>query len=208
MTSRLRRVRGARALPCLAALLGLLALLPAAAHAKAHLWKFTEVFSSADGTVQFVEMFVFDPLGTAETQFLGNQLASDANTYVFPNNLPPENTFNRWVLIGTQAFADLPGAPQPDFIIPPNFFDPFDDTLVYRFGLDTFDLPPGALPRNGISSLLLGGTIAPNSPTNFAGVAGSVVVGPSVPTVSLPLWVWAPLALLLALFVVRRLRAA
>jgi hypothetical protein len=63
-------------------------LLPQAASAKSHLWKFTEIFSNQDGSIQFIEMFVFDPAGRGEWFTRNKELASDANTYVFPNNLP------------------------------------------------------------------------------------------------------------------------
>jgi len=62
----------------------------------------------------------------------------------------------------------------PDYTLPDNFVDPKGDTVVYASGADmlTFD----SLPTNGvdsIDSLLMVGT---NSPTNFAGVTGSVIV--------------------------------
>ena len=84
-----------------------LVLLPQTAFAKAHLWKFTEVFSNEDGTVQFIEMFVFDPAGTAETKLAGHLLQSEANTFVFPTNLPNQNTFHTWILIATPAIRNL-----------------------------------------------------------------------------------------------------
>ena len=152
------------------------AVLPEPAFAKAHLWKFTEVFSNADGSVQFIEMFVFDPAGTAETQLAGFPLESNANTFIFPNNLPNENTFHTWILIATPAFAALPGAPTPDYVIPPGFFDPAGDELRYRTMLDILPLPAGAVPVDGIHSYLRDGTTAVNSPTNFAGVEGSIDV--------------------------------
>ena len=143
--------------------------LPQPAGAKSHLWKFTEVFSNADGSVQFIEMFVFDPAGTGEWVIQGQRLASDANVFIFPNNLPMENTFERWLLIATPAFAALPDAPTPDFIIPPQFFDPAEDELRYRTALDILPLPPGAVPLDGIQSYRRNGTTAVNSPINFAG---------------------------------------
>jgi hypothetical protein len=152
------------------------AVLPQPALAKSHLWKFTEVFSNADGSVQFIEMFVFDPAGTAEIQLAGFPLTSNENTFIFPNNLPNQNTFHTWILIATPAFAALPGAPAPDYVIPAGFFDPQGDELRYRTALDILPLPPGAVPTDGLTSYLRNGSTAPNSPTNFAGVEGSVDV--------------------------------
>jgi MYXO-CTERM domain-containing protein len=161
-----------------------LTVTPSAAGAKSHLWRFTEFFSDATGSVQFIEMFVFDSAGTAETQFSGHVLSSNANDYVFPNNLPPENTFHRWVLIATPAFAALPGAPTPDFTIPPNFFEPAGDEIRYRNTIDIFTILPGAMPTDGIHSLLTDQTTPVNTPTNFAGVEGEVDASPStVPAV-------------------------
>jgi hypothetical protein len=160
-----------------------------AAHAKSHLWRFTEVFSSADGSVQFIEMRVFDPAGTGEWVINGMELKSNANAYYFPNDLPQENTFERWMLVATQAFADLPGAPAPDFIMPENFFDPADDRLVYRQHRDILTIPAATMPTDGIHSLerefSTGDLSTPiNSPTNFAGETGSVIVPDPVPSVS------------------------
>ena len=151
-------------------------LFPEPVLAKAHLWKFTEVFSNADGSVQFIEMFVFDPAGTAETQLMGHLLRSNTQTYVFPNDLPDQNTFHTWILIATPAFATLPGAPAPDYVIPPNFFDPAGDQLRYRTTLDILSLPAGAFPVDGITSYLRDGSTAVNSPQNFAGGEGSIDV--------------------------------
>jgi len=151
-------------------------LVSGSAQAKSHLWKFTEIFSSADGSVQFVEMLVTDPAGTGEWVIQGMELRSDANSYIFPNNLPMENTFERWLLIATPAFAELSGAPTPDFEIPAGFFDPTGDTLVYRNGLDGFAIPPGVMPTDGVHSLERDLTTPVNSPTNFAGNTGSVTV--------------------------------
>jgi hypothetical protein len=150
------------------------AVFPQTAEAKAHLWRFTEVFSNADGSVQFIEMFVFDPAGTDEIHLGGFQLTSNRDVFVFPNNLPSQNTFHTWVLIATPAFAALPGAPTPDYVIPPGFFDPAGDEL--RYGLLFDILPFPAVPTDGIHSYLRDGSTAVNSPTNFAGVEGSIDV--------------------------------
>lgn len=160
-------------LPLVAALA--LQLLAAPAFAKAHQWRFTEVFSNADGTVQFIEMFVFDPSGTQEWRLAGKTLMSDANTYVFPNDLPMENTFERWLLIATPAFAAVPGAPAPDYVIPASFFDPAGDALQYR-QQDFLDLPAGVFPTDGLLSYDRDGNTALNTPTNFADEAGSIDV--------------------------------
>lgn len=187
-------------------LAGLLLPLLAAegAFAKAHLWRFTELFSNASGSVQFIEMFVFDPAGTEEIRFQGFVLSSNENEYVFPNNLPPENTFNRWVLIATQEFAELPGAPAPDFIIPASFFDPSGDEIRYRDTVDIFTIPSGAMPTDGLHSLRTDLSTPVNSPTNFAGTEGSVDLRSVIP--ALPFWAFSVLAMALSALAVVGLR--
>ncbi|MDH3685302.1 MAG: hypothetical protein OEP95_03705 [Myxococcales bacterium] len=145
------------------------------ASAKSHQWRFTEVFSNAEGNVQFIELFVFDPAGTAEWQLAGEALQSQANTFIFPNDLPMENTFERWFLVATADFATLPGAPTPDYIIPDGFFDPAGDQLRYRWVVDILPFP-GGIPTDGLTAYLYDGSTALNSPANFAGVVGSVDV--------------------------------
>ncbi len=149
------------------------------AQAKNHLWKFTEFYSNASGTIQFVEMRVCCP-SREEVQMSGADLASDSNFYNFPNDLVGDTT-DAWLLIATAGFADLPGAPTPDYIIPDNFFDPAGDTLRYRNTFDFIPIGPGVLPTDGVTSLERtwpSPTLTPivNSPTNFAGVMGSVTV--------------------------------
>lgn len=158
---------------------GLCWLIPAAAAAKAHLWRFEEFFSNADGSVQFIEMR--ECCGSSEeTRLRTWDVRSTQNTYLFPGNLTGD-TANRYLLLATQSFADLPGAPAPDFIIPPQFFDPQGDTLTYRQA-DAVTIPAGAMPVDGVASVGRDMTVHVNDPTNFAGVTGSVVAAPSVPS--------------------------
>jgi len=190
-----------------AALLVLAIALPC--HAKNHQWKFTEFFSSLDGTIQFIEMQ--ECCGnTAETQMSTTVIESNTQTYAFPNNLVG-NTAHRWLLIATQRFANLPGAPAPDYIIPEHFFHPHGDTLRYRFGTDIVVLQPGALPVDGRHSLerdLTTGalTVIVNTPINFANIAGSVTIPPGVPIGTSVTWWFAAGAI--AAIGARRLRSA
>jgi hypothetical protein len=166
--------------PIAAALLVLASASPCGA--KSHLWRFTEFFSNASGTVQFIEMQ--ECCGSVEeTQMTtANITTQSGNTYTFPNDISG-STAHRWILIATQSFANLPGAPTPDFIIPPHFFDPHGDRLRYRATLDIVNLSAGALPLDGFNSLdrnLQTGalTAMANSPINFAGGTGTVTVSP------------------------------
>jgi len=173
----------------LPALLVLAIALPC--QAKNHQWKFTEFFSNVDGTIQFIEMQ--ECCGnTAETLMSSTVLESNAHTFAFPNNLVG-NTAHRWLLVATQRFADLPGAPEPDYIMPESFFNPGGDTLRYRFGTDIVVLQPGALPIDGTHSIdrnLTTGalTVIVNNPINFADQTGSVTVPPGIPIATSLAW--------------------
>src|SRR3954471_23355958 len=78
------------------------------ARAAFHLWQVKEVFSTADGSVQFVEMF--DSFG-GETLVNGFTLSasSDGNvkTFTFPSNISGTPGS---MLIATSGFGSLPGA--------------------------------------------------------------------------------------------------
>ena len=155
-------------------LLALLALgLPAETFAASHQWRFSEVFSNADGSVQFIEMQECCGF-SAEHQLTGKWIhtVNGNPRYNFPSNTNGA-TDRQYLLFGTQAFANLPNAPTPDYIIPANFLLTGGDVLEYwMYGDATWGY--GAMPTDGILALLRDGTTATNSPTNFAGESGSV----------------------------------
>jgi hypothetical protein len=162
-----------------------LGLLPAApAHAKNHLWRFTEVFSNAAGTIQFIEMQ--ECCGAdEETEMSATSITSNTATYNFANNLSGP-TGHRWLLVATQGYAHLPGAPAPDYIMPDRFFNPAGDTLRYRGVTDMIQFAAGGLPTDGIDSIqrdLQTGTqtVGVNTPINFAGQSGTVNAATAVP---------------------------
>lgn len=150
--------------------------LPAAvAHAGAHTWDVNEVFSNADGTIQFIELR--EANGTPNEVGLGGKVISadgTGRTFTIVGNVAAPTT-NRHFLLATQSFADLPGAPTPDRIIPPSslpFFNLAGDTVRYAT-LDAWAF--GAVPTDGLNSMNRTGTaVRPNSPTNYAGQSGSV----------------------------------
>ena len=148
-----------------------------------HLWRISELFSNADGSVQFIEM---QEIGGSDIEFelADKWFITNSKQFVFPNDLEPGTAFKRF-LMATQGFAALPGAPTPDFIIPDAFFNPAGDTLLY-FVYDSFTIPSGSLPTDGTQSMQRSDlATGPNSPTNYAGGSGSVVSTP--PTCSLAL---------------------
>jgi len=144
---------------------------PNAAPFDAHKWEIQEIFSTPDASVQFVEWFNTD---NDEEHLSLESVSSNAHTFNFPINLPSANTANHRFLMATAAFAALPGAPAPDYIIPAGFFNPNGDTLTYSGGDDvTF----GVLPGNGVTSINRNGATQVNSPVNFAGASGSIIAG-------------------------------
>ena len=171
----------------------LLALAAPPALGGSHLWRIHEVFSSADGSVQFIELE--ECCGADNEIFLnGRWILSDTtgSQFFFPGNLPCSNcTANQHLLLATEAFAALPGAPTPDYTISEDFFDLNEDALTYwLYNAATFPFGPGDLPTDGTHSLVClssnaGGCTSTatevNSPTNFAGETGSVEVGPCNP---------------------------
>ncbi len=161
----------------------LVLLTPLAARAAFHLWDITEVYSNADGSVQFIE---FATNSNFQDELAGHTLQSDLVTYTFPTDLDPDAmgngndaTANQRMLVATPAFASQPGAVTPDFVLDgPDFFDFVQDFLDFA-GWDSFGWTPGELPTNGVDSLNepFGSnvrTVAVNSPTNFAGEVGEL----------------------------------
>lgn len=102
------------------------ALLPGAAEATNHLTQIDEVMPGAFGRpdLQFVEMRFISCdqnqwSGVARLAFF-NATDQEVGQFIFPSNPPSDCSLTgQSVLIATQAYADLPGAPDPDFIMPP-----------------------------------------------------------------------------------------
>lgn len=154
---------------------GFVALACSSAQAFFHLWDFTEVYSNADGSVQFIE------LGTTSNNehfATGSQIrsASTGNIFTFPSDLSSSQTANKRLLIATPGFEQLPGAVTPDFFLPGfNFFDPAVDTLTLGSTFDSRTFT--AIPTDGtLSRNYPAGIDAVNSPTNFSGATGSVML--------------------------------
>jgi hypothetical protein len=166
-----------------------LALWAASAVAEFHTFKIEEIFSNADGTVQYVVMHESE--GMSEENFwMGNAFTSThlgtTQTYVFRNNLPGVmcgyygcgggGTANKRVLIATQGLADL-HVITPDFVVPNGFFPIGGATLNYA-GVDFVTYGP--LPTDGKTALDRNNVMIPNVATNFAGASVSVTAGAAV----------------------------
>ena len=151
------------------------------AEAGSHLWDLSEIYSNADGTIQFIELF--QPTSACcEVNMSGKwvRALNTGNQFDFPTNLTGNTAF-RHMLLATSGFAALPGAPPVDFILPDNFFATGGDTIEL-FLYDALSTPTIGLPLDGVNSLHKDpatGTwsIATNSPTNYDGTAGAVDAG-------------------------------
>ena len=161
-----------------------LVLVPLSASAAFHLWQITEVYSNADGSVQFVELEMCPSAVTCNNEhFLsGQMITSNSTVYSFPNDLPA-GTAGHHFLIATPAFASQTGAVPPDYTFAAaNFMSTDADTINFASGVNMFIYNVGALPTDGVNSLHepYGSnvrTTAPNSPTNFAGQVGPEPAG-------------------------------
>ncbi|MDG2336303.1 MAG: hypothetical protein P8Q97_19035 [Myxococcota bacterium] len=168
-------------------LLGLLTLFwSVGASGGIHTWDIVEVYSNADGTIQYIELL---DVGTGGGEInIGNAtISSSAQSHSIANGPVTAPTNGKFYLIATPDFAALPGAPTPDEILPPTavpFFDISGDTV--SVGLD--NLTFGSVPTNGTDALTRAGSVVANSPTNYAGATGSVTAPgpPGVPFSSLP----------------------
>lgn len=159
---------------CTRIALGMLLLMTCAgSHAAFHLWVINEVYSNGDGTVQFIELTTT----FGGQQFLTGHAISTTqggpfNLFTFPSDLPGD-TANKKFLIGTTGYAALPGVPTPDYVVPNGFV--FTSNVTINFaGANSVTL--ASVPTNGTLSADRNGATATNSPTNFAGATGTVVL--------------------------------
>ena len=156
------------------------------ARASFHVWAVTELYSNADGSVQFVKLTNNSAFTTE--YFLGGHviictgLPGITNVFTFPTNLPAVSTANKTFLIGTGNLATLPGGVTPDYVLTNTSPFLFQNTGVTNtVGIvGSVEIPAAytTLPTDGVSSLAgLGSSlvVATNSPKNFSGQANSIV---------------------------------
>jgi len=172
----------------LAVLTTALAFAPGA-HASFHLFAIDQIYSNADGTVQFVVMYEASTSG-GEQFWAGNSFksthAGTTKTYVFPNNLPSSATGGRRVLIATAGFAAL-GLVTPDYTIPNGFLATDGGTVNYA-GVD--QVTYASLPTDGVNAINRSGAVIPNLATNFAGNSASVKAAPPQTAITPALGLW------------------
>ena len=156
----------------------------APAFANFHLWQLSELYSSPDGKVQFVELHAL--LGGQ--QFLtGHSISASgsagSHSFDFDHDLGSD-TSGRAMLIGTQSFANL-HIVAPDYIVPDNFFSLGSGTINFGPQADIWNY--SGLPTDG-KSLDRSGSTATNSPRNFSGATGTVPASTPAPFNVQALW--------------------
>lgn len=169
------------------ALLASAALLAPSAQAAFHVFDIQEIFSNADGSVQFIELFSTDGgQSVFNNKSITLEVASPVstlNTFPFLVN-GPSNTDDRTYLIGTSNLTALYGV-TPDYILPANFLTVgtgfSNKRLNFAGGTDVVNLLN--LPLDGVGSLngLIGNNTSTNTsvnaqatPTNNAGATFTI----------------------------------
>jgi len=147
-------------------------LVSAIAFAAFHLFTIEQVYSNADGTIQFVVLttsFDGENMWAFGAKLSSTDTGGATRNFSFSSNLPNASTGGKKVLVATQGFADL-GIVAPDFIIPNHFISTGPGSVTYSSSTISY----AALPTDGTNALYVGGTVAPNVATNFAGMSASV----------------------------------
>jgi hypothetical protein len=160
------------------------AVFASSAEASFHLFHIDQVYSNADGSVQYVVMR--EVTGSdGENFWQGNLLtttgAGGPQKFQFPSNLPSSSTASRSVLIATSGFAAL-GLVTPDFTIPAGFIPMTGGTLNYA-SVDQITLP--ALPTDGVTAIDRNGNHVAATPKNFAGATATLTT-PTPPATTVP----------------------
>ena len=150
-----------------------------------HTFSIEEVYSNADGTIQFV--LLHETSGLNGQDHLAGQSfsathAGRTKTVLFPSNLPSTATANRYVLIATQGYLDAANAGIagfstvfPDYVLP-NQFLPTDGGTINYAGVDVVTF--ASLPTDGNQALFTplssGQYVAVNQARNFSGAVATV----------------------------------
>ena len=156
-------------------------------HATFHLWRTDQIYSNADGTVQYI---VVVALSSSQEFVSGHTIAVSqggvTHTFTFPRDLPSDSAMGtgcggvygctgstfKSALIATQGFANL-NLVTPDFIIPDGFlFVNGGGSINWGGGFDIFNYT--SIPLDGTNALFRAGNVAFNAPQNFAGQTGSI----------------------------------
>ena len=177
--------------------------LAGAAHATFHLWRTDQIYSNADGTIQYIVMMA---MASGQQFISGHSIAvsqgSTTHTYTFNDDMPSDSAIvengggyygggtidgYKSILLATQGFANL-NAVKPDFIIPDGFlFTSGGGTINWGGGgYDMFTYT--TIPMDGTMALFRAGNTATNMPINFAGQSATISLAPAGPANVQGLW--------------------
>src|SRR5262249_49410452 len=103
-----------------------------------HLFRVTQLYSNASGTVQYVVLTAF----ASGQEFVSGHTITCAqsgvtHSFTFPSNLPGDTGGGKSFLIGTQGFAAL-NVVAPDYVVPNGFLFTGNATVNYGEGAATF----------------------------------------------------------------------
>jgi hypothetical protein len=147
------------------------------ASATFHLVQITQVFSNADGSVQYIELAAL----AGAQQFIGGHTirstsGSSTRSFTFPADLPGDTAHGdggygmpssyKSFLVATQGFAAL-NLVKPDYVVPNGFLFLTNGTIDYAESADVFVY--ASLPTTGGLALNRSGTTAVGAPLNFSG---------------------------------------
>jgi hypothetical protein len=165
----------------------------ASAEAAFHQWAIKEVYTNADGSVQFVELFTTAPReGLLTTHDIVITSDGVAKTVTFNHDLAG-STASKHFLVATPGFGSIAGGVTPDYTpTSGNLFNPNAANIKFDFAheFDVLEVTGSQIPKDGINSLhdadttYLGPDVlstGPNSPTNFAGATGNLGGGGGAP---------------------------
>ncbi|MEP7182871.1 MAG: hypothetical protein ABI886_11850 [Betaproteobacteria bacterium] len=153
------------------------ALAAPAAEATFHTFRIEQVYSNADGSIQYVMLHEASNAG-GQNLWAGHALMATAGTstktFAFSANLPSSATADRRVLVATAAFAAAAGI-AADYTMPDRFVPTAGGQLDFA-GVDAIALPP--LPTDGTNAVDRSGASTPNAPRNFSGLAAMLIPAP------------------------------
>jgi hypothetical protein len=118
------------------------------------LWRLQEVYSNIDGSAQFLLLYDAHDMPTSlagHTLVVGS--GANEKSFTFPSGMPDPT--GRWILVGTQGFADLHWV-NPDFIVPNGFLPLRNGSVRLRpDALWVLVAAYDALPTDGVKGLYL-----------------------------------------------------
>lgn len=138
-------------------------------------WQISELYSSADGSVQYIEL---QTTASNQGDLSGLSLTAtddssqQQSSLTLDSNLVGE-TANSSLLLATAAFEQQTGL-SADFTIPQGFLPLQSGTVDFANGTASISYLAGQLPLNGVQAI--DGSVAPQSaiPVNFSGLSASL----------------------------------